>query len=196
MTYRVAPKTMTIFGDTIFTPRLKIRRMKLDDIHQIVQWSNDPQAHGEFLSPEYLSESICQERFESGMTWKDKNKFFIIETQDSEPIGTIRYWLRPEREECAVGQIKIARPEKRSKGFGTEAQKYLVINLFKRLKVAEIEMYTDVNNQAQQRCLTKLGFEQVDAVAYQDQQITRFGYLYRLTRERFNQYPIYQYHYV
>lgn len=188
-------ETMTLYGDIIFTPRLKIRKMRNEDLEQVVWWSNDKTAHGDYLSPSNMTEKACRERLSSGVDWTDRNKCFMIEPRENPPIGTIHYWLRPEREECAVAQVKIAEPAERGKGFGTEAQKYLIINLFERLKVADVEMYTDVNNIAQQRCLAKLGFEQMDSLSYDDQQVTRLGYLYRLRFNRYKEYPVYQYHY-
>jgi len=56
-------------------------------------------------------------------------------------------------------------------------------------------MYTDVNNDPQQQCLRKLGFELTSALPYADQQVQRVGYLYRLCRTKFNQEPVYRHHY-
>ena len=186
---------MTLFSETLFTPRLKIRRINNGDLPFVVSWSNNKEAHGNYLSPEGMTEQTFMERLESGVFWTEKNKFFMIESRDGTPIGTIHYWLRPEREECAVAQLKIAEPGQRCKGFGTEAQKYLIINLFERAKVKQVEMYTDVNNMAQQRCLAKLGFELIESLSYEDHQVARLGHLYRLQQSRFQQYPVYHYHY-
>ena len=111
------------------------------------------------------------------------------------PLGTIQYWMRPEDPNTAVMALKLANPELRGKGYGTEAQKYLILFLFDRLNIRRVEMYTDINNQAQQRCLQKLGFELIQALPYTDQQVQRQGYLYRLEWQRFINEPIYQYHY-
>ncbi len=186
---------MTLFSEAIFTPRLKIRKICMEDLSQVVAWSNAEEAHGNYLTPEKMTEQTCLERLQSGTFWTAKNKCFMIEPRNGDPIGTIHYWLRPEREECAVAQLKIAEPQQRGKGFGTEAQKYLIINLFERAKVKEIEMYTDVNNMAQQRCLTKLGFELIESLSYEDHQVPRFGHLYRLRENRFQEYPVFHYHY-
>ena len=186
---------MTLFNETIFTPRLKIRKMRKNDIPILVKWSNQKEAFGDYLTPQSMSEETCRERLKSGMLWTEKNKCFMIESGDDLPIGTSHYWLRPGREECAVAQIKIAEPDERGKGFGTEAQKYLIINLFERAKVTEIEMYTDINNKAQQRCLAKLGFELIESLSYEDQQVIRMGHLYRLGSSKYEQYPVYKYHY-
>jgi len=67
--------------------------------------------------------------------------------------------------------------------------------LFSHKKIKNIEMYTDINNNGQQRCLRKLGFELAKSLTYEDQQVQRTGYLFRLTAERYNSEPIYHYHY-
>lgn len=186
---------MTLFNNTIYTPRLQLRRLVEPDLPLLVAWSRSPAAHGDYLSPEHLDEQSTREKLGSGFFWGEKNKMFMIETREGEPVGTIHYWLRPEREECAVAKVRVAEPGLRGKGYGTEAQKYLVINLFDRIKVKEVEMYTDINNKAQQRCLAKLGFELVDSLTYVDHQVSRLGHLYRLRRDRYQNYPVYQYHY-
>ena len=186
---------MTIFGNRIFTVRLQLRRIELEDLPLLVEWSNDPQAYGRYLTPECHSTEQLGLQLQAGVLWNERNKTFLIELRDGEPIGTVHYWIRSEDPGSAVMAVKIARPEERGKGFGTEAQKYLILFLFNRLDIRQVEMYTDVNNGAQQRCLHKLGFELTQALAYADQQVQRHGYLYRLCRQRFANEPLYQHHY-
>ncbi|THB74681.1 MAG: N-acetyltransferase [Desulfobulbaceae bacterium] len=186
---------MTILQDTIFTPRLKLRKVEETDIKQLIAWSNNKQAYGDYLTPEQISENTFREKVRSGATWTQKNRSFIIETKDGTAIGTINYWLRPECEKCGVVKVRIAETAERGKGYGTEAQKYLVIELFERLKLNAVEMYTDVNNKAQQRCLGKLGFELVNSLTYEDCHVTRLGHLYRIDSTQYTKYPDYKYHY-
>jgi len=186
---------MMLFGDIIFTPRLRLRRINLNDLGLLISWSNSETAHGAYLSPDRMSEKTGKEKLETGALWAEKNKTFIITTHDGMPIGTIHYWLRPERKECAVVKVKISEPGERNKGYGTEAQKYLIINLFERLKVKEVEMYTDINNKAQQRCLGKLGFNLVNSLTYEDHRVNRLGLLFKLPSDAYRELPVYQYHY-
>jgi len=186
---------MTFFGDKIFTPRLRLRKLAKEDLALLLDWSNSDSANGDYLSADKLTKERIKDKFESGVLWSENNKTFMVETQDGVQLGTIHYWLRSERSECAVVKVRISVPEQRGKGYGTEAQKYLVSHLFDRLKISEVEMYTDVNNKAQQRCLVKLGFELVESLTYEDNQVTRYGYLFRLHSLHYQQYPIYQYHY-
>lgn len=185
---------MTIFGDRIFTIRLQLRRIEADDLPLLTAWSNDPLAWGDYLTPKRLSADQLESRLQSGRWWTERNKTFLIELRQGTPIGTIHFWLRSEDPTTAVMTVKIARPEERGKGYGTEAQKYLILFLFNRLAIKQVEMYTDANNSAQQRCLQKLGFELSQALPYTDQQVQRVGYLYRLCRQRFAAAPLYQHH--
>jgi RimJ/RimL family protein N-acetyltransferase len=186
---------MTMFGDKIFTPRLTLRKITTDDLPLLVSWSNSDSAHGQFLTPDKLSMESGQEKIASGVFWNDKNKTFFIQRRDTTPMGTITYWLRSEKCECAVIKVKITAPELRGQGYGTEVQKYLIIHLFDRLRLDEVEMYTDINNKAQQRCLGKLGFELIESLAYDDHQVRRLGHLYRLPKQRYETFPLYRYHY-
>jgi hypothetical protein len=67
---------MTMFGDTIFTPRLTLRKITADDLALLVSWSNSDSAHGSFLTPDKLSMAAGQEKIASGVFWNDKNKPF------------------------------------------------------------------------------------------------------------------------
>ena len=141
-----------------------------------------------FMSDNGCSPEVCQDYSPGENDRPDMMR-------DGTPIGTVQYWIRAEEPDTAVMAIKIARPEERCKGYGVEAQKYLVLFLFSRLSIHRVDMYTDVNNAAQQRCLQKLGFSQVQALPYADHQVQRLGYLYRLGRQQFVNQPIYQHHY-
>jgi len=186
---------MTIFGNRLFTIRLQLRRIEAQDLQLLAEWSNDPLAYGDHLTPKNYSVEELNVQLQAGVLWSERHKTFLIELRDGTPIGTVQYWIRAEEPDTAVMAIKIARPEERCKGYGVEAQKYLVLFLFSRLSIHRVDMYTDVNNAAQQRCLQKLGFNQVQALPYADHQVQRLGYLYRLGRQQFVNQPIYQHHY-
>jgi len=186
---------MTIFGDRIFTIRLQLRRIEPEDLGLLAEWSNDPATYGSYLTPENHSVDQLTMQLQAGVLWTERNKTFLIELRDGTPLGTVHYWIRAEEPGTAVIAVRIARPEMRCQGYGTEAQKYLILFLFNRLNIRQVEMVTDVNNVAQQRCLQKLGFELVQALPYTDQQVQRIGYRYRLCRKRFGRQSIYHHHY-
>lgn len=186
---------MTIFGDRIYTIRLQLRRIEAGDLQLLSEWSNSPTAYGDYLTPENLTTGVLRSQLQAGILWTKRNKTFLIALRQGLPIGTVQFWIRPEDPATAVIAVKITCPDQRCKGYGTEAQKYLILFLFNRLDIKQVEMYTDANNIAQQRCLQKLGFELHQALPYVDRQVQRLGYLYRLSRQRFAQEPIYSHHY-
>jgi RimJ/RimL family protein N-acetyltransferase len=186
-----------IFGDKILTPRLKLRRIVEQDLPLFVAWSNSETAHGSYLTPDRIDEQKGMEGIVSGAYWNDENRVFLIELKNEKPlgIGTLHYWLRSEQKSCAVMALKISELAMRNQGYGTEAQKYAIIQLFTRMKIQRVEMYTDIDNYAQQRCLNKLGFKLIDSLHYDDHRIQRVGHLFRLDAVTFSQTSIYQYHY-
>ncbi len=184
-----------IYGDKLFTPRLNLRMLVERDIPLFVAWSNSETAHGKYLTPNYIDERRGLENIASGAYWNNENRVFLIELKEGQPIGTLHYWLRSEQKSCAVMALKIAEPIMRNKGYGTEAQKYAIIQLFTRMKLQTVEMYTDIDNYSQQRCLNKLGFQLTDSLHYDDHRIRRVGHLFRIDAATFAQTPIYQYHY-
>ena len=186
---------MTIFGSIIRTPRLHLRKVESSDIPLLASWSNSVVAHGYYLTPDRISVEQGYAEHAAGQHWNDQSRTFIIEMKSSLPIGTIHYWLRPEQKWCAVMALKIAESSYRNRGYGTEAQKYIIIHLLRQMKLTRVEMYTDIDNLPQQRCLKKLGFEQVESLQYEDGGVNRTGFLYRLDVERFNRTPMYHFHY-
>ncbi|MEA1921851.1 MAG: GNAT family N-acetyltransferase [Pseudomonadota bacterium] len=187
---------MNILTDKIFTRRLLLRKTAEADLPLLVEWSNCVEIYGDFLTPEQMTIEEGKRNFAAGLFWNGQSRTFIIELQhEGIPIGTIHYWLRSENREVAIVALKIARLDLRNQGYGTEAQKFLIMHLFEKMMLKAIEMYTDIDNLSQQRCLKKLGFKLVDSLQYEDQQINRTGHLFRLTLEDYKQVPLYKFHY-
>lgn len=186
---------MIIFGNQINTPRLCLRKIEQTDLQLVTEWSNSEAAHGDYLTPDRMDEAKALSALQSGLFWNDMNKIFMVELKDATPIGTIHYWIRSEDHNCAVMALKVVDQGTRCQGYGTEAQKYLIMQLFERGHLGRVEMYTDIGNRPQQRCLEKLGFELADSLTYLDHQVQRIGYLYRLSHQKYSAHSLYQYHY-
>ena len=186
---------MLPISDKMYSNRLLLRRLAKEDLNTLLRWSHCADAYGDFLSPEMLDEHEMEQKYDSGTFWNNHEKLFFIEKKDQKPLGTIHYWMPADKIDTAVMALKIAEPHERNKGYGTEAQKSMIIYLFEKMKVHFIEMYTDLDNLAQQRCLRKLGFKLVETLTYDDREIRRTGNLYRLSLAQYNQQPIYRYHY-
>lgn len=187
---------MSLYGDKLFTRRLILRKIQEKDIPILVDWSHSESACGAYLSPGGHSVEQMRQRLQSGVFWNDMEKMFFVELKENgNPLGTAHYWQSPGHRNTLAMALKVAIPEERGKGYGTEIQKFIIMSVFDRLSTVVIEMHTDVNNFAQQRCLRKLGFELIESLVYDDQQEKRTGHLFRLTAEQYHLHPIYQFHY-
>lgn len=182
--------------ENFFTKRLICRKIIISDIELITHWHGSQEAHGEYLTAEKCDYNDTLLKFNNNNFWNDKSKTFLIETKEkNEPIGTIRYWTQAEHSKTALIAVKIAVPHYRKQGYGTEVQKALIRELFKKYKFETVEMYTDVNNKPQQKCLEKLDFENIKTEDYTDAGTARQGYLYRLTKERYEKSGVHIYYY-
>jgi RimJ/RimL family protein N-acetyltransferase len=179
----------------MYTNRLLLRRIDREDLEILLRWSRSADAYGSFLSPEQFGREELEQRFNAGLFWNRSEKLYLIEKRNDRPVGTIHYWLPADKMNTATVAIKIAEPHERNKGYGTEAQKSLLIHLFEKIKMRHVEMYTDLDNLAQQRCLKKLGFSLIETLTYDDRGIRRTGNLYRIGYSHYSQEPIYRYHY-
>ncbi len=187
---------MSFFGDKLYTRRLALARIQEKDLPSIVAWSRSEEACGAYLTPEHYDLEQMRRQIHSGGIWSDLEKMFLVSLKENDrPIGTAHYWQPTGGKNIITMALKVALPEERGKGYGTEIQKFLIIHIFDRLPVEAIEMYTDINNTAQQRCLQKLGFELIESLVYDDQQEKRTGHLFRLTSKQYHSHPIYQYYY-
>lgn len=184
---------MTFFGDCLFTTRLHLKRPDREDLLRMAEWSHSQEACGPYLSCEQLELEQLLDQLKSGAMWNDCEKRFMI-CRNNVPIGYIHYWTPCGQSNTAVISVKIALPFQRGKGYGTEAQKFLIKYLMESEDIHQIHMYTDINNKSQQRCLLKLGFEVREALRYHDQNLMRDGLLFILTQKAFNRHPIYRYH--
>lgn len=172
-----------------------LRRIEEADIPLLLQWSHCSECYGDFLTPERFTRDQLQQQLISGACWNDHEKHFMVELKTGgPPIGTIHFWSIPGKKDTVVMALKIAVISERGKGYGTEAQKFLIKHLMEVEKIDKVLMYTDVNNIAQQRCLNKLGFRLQESLRYEDQQVTRTGHLFELDAPHYYTQPIYQYH--
>jgi RimJ/RimL family protein N-acetyltransferase len=187
---------MSLYGDKLFTRRLIMRKIQDQDIPVVVAWSQSETACGAYLTPGNHDMEQMRQQIHSGIFWSDMEKMFLVELkEDGRPVGTAHYWRSPSRQNAVSMALKVAVPEERGKGYGTEIQKFLIMYILDQHLAGAIEMHTDINNIAQQRCLQKLGFDLVESLVYEDQQKKRTGHLFRLTARQYLSHPIYQFHY-
>ena len=182
--------------EKFFTKNLICRKINKNDLPMITDWENSQIAYGDYLSCENHSLEDNIIKFENNSFWNDKSKTYIIETKkDTIPIGTLKYWTKTDLPNVAMMAIKITIPEFRNKGYGTEAQKGMIRELFKKYNYNAIEMYTDVNNIAQKKCLKKLDFEDIKTESYVDAGVQRQGHLFRLNKDRYEKSGVHIFYY-
>lgn len=187
---------MSLYGETLFTRRLSLAKIQEENLENIVKWSHSEEACGAYLTPEKYNLEQVTNQLKSGVFWSSREKmFFVAAKEDGRAIGTAHYWQPTGSGSNITMALKVAVPEERGKGYGTEIQKFIIMHIFDSLPVERIEMYTDINNSAQQRCLKKLGFELMESLLYDDQQQKRTGHLFQLTAKQYHSHPIYQFHY-
>lgn len=175
-----------MLGEHIFTKRLNLRKIEQEDLKLISDWSSSRAAHGEYLTPENHSLEECFTSWKSNSYWNEQSKTLIIEEKTTnKPLGTIRYWLKQNDHQTAMVALKVAEPDCRGQGVGTEAQLGLIHYLFTQEHFHAVEMFTDIDNIPEQRCLAKLRFTLVDVQVYEDQKVQRQGRLYRMTRAEY-----------
>jgi len=183
-------------AEQFFTNRLICRKIIDKDIELITVWNNSQEAYGEYLTHEAATYDENIIKLNNNNFWNDNSKTFLIDTKDNKtPIGTIKYWTKIGGAKTALVALKISIPEYRKQGYGTEVQKALIRELFKTYHFESVEMYTDVNNEPQQKCLLKLDFKNIKTENYTDAGTTRQGYLYKLTKERYEKSGVHIYYY-
>ena len=183
------PRTWTVMNE-IFTIRLSLRRIQEPDLPLLCKWSNSERYNGPYLTPERMSMQTCLEKLNNDYFWNDDARIYIIQLKkERRPVGTIQYWKKQGTSFTVCMTVRIAEPAERGKGYGTEAQKVLVRQLFLVAGYEDVEMHTDIDNIAQQRCLEKIGFEFVSSQVFLDNGIERLGRLYRMNRTQYESSP-------
>lgn len=182
--------------DKVFGKRIVLRKIKERDLPILIEWTNSSEACGQYLSQEKFTREECYQKFHNNYFWNKQSKMYLIELKDNgKELGIIHYWTKPEDESTAMISVRIACPEFRRKGYGTETQIILIKHLFDIYKFAKIEMYTDIDNIPQHKCLDRLGFDFIEATTYIDGAISRTGKRYLLAVAQYKALPIYRYYF-
>ncbi len=185
---------MSYLPEKLFTTHLILRKNNKLDIPFLHYCTSVAEANGSYLTVENVSFDTIRARDENDYYWNDNSKTCIIETkQTNKSIGVIHYWKDPTTPSCALVTLKIALDEYRNRGYGTEAQVVFVKSLFDYCHFDQVAMFTDIENIAQQKCLSKLGFNFVDSASYNDFNIERTGKYYRVSFKEYQHLEIYKY---
>jgi RimJ/RimL family protein N-acetyltransferase len=137
---------------------VNLRVMERDDVDFMAECRNDTDFWGEYAPVgEQISKSEWLRHFDNPSTDLTGWKTFIVQKKDGTKIGIVNHHLNLP---CKWVEIAyFLAPNKRKKGYGTEAVQLLVDYLFLSKDVARIHAFVDVRNKVSQRVLEKAGFQ-------------------------------------
>ena len=134
------------------TPRLKLRRARLDDLDAMHAILCDPVAMRYWSTLPHTSIEQSRAWLESMIDAPpDESDDFIVE-HDGSVIGKAGFWRFPE-----IGYI--LHPDAWGKGLATEALSAIIAHGFEARNLDVIKADVDPRNHASLRLLQKLGFE-------------------------------------
>jgi RimJ/RimL family protein N-acetyltransferase len=142
---------------------VNLRVMEKEDLPLFTEWFNNsnPEFLGRYFSPVQRSRTELERMFDSGPF---EEKVFFIEKKDGTKIGYIVQFNMPApyTKMQEIGYFLI--PNKRGKGYCTEATQLMVDYLFLSKNVTRIQATTHAENTASQKVLEKSGFKKEGAL--------------------------------
>jgi RimJ/RimL family protein N-acetyltransferase len=131
-----------------------------ENVDILVKWSLDPVAQGPYKRVPSMTHDEMRNQF---LNSSDRWYFLIKRSSENHPLG--RFYYRawnfsndPTKIDWELN-IFIADPAERGKGYGTVSQR-LAVDFLRKLEVTRsIFAYTFTTNEAEQRALMKIGFE-------------------------------------
>jgi RimJ/RimL family protein N-acetyltransferase len=132
---------------------LNLRIVEKEDLPLVAEWFNNPDFSGRFDPLDAQESRMEIEKKYEGLS--SEEKWFIIEKKDGTKIGFIGHF--PVRSNLEIGYALI--PNERRKGYGTEAVLVMVDYLFLSKSIVRIQAGTNVENEASQKVLEKVGFQ-------------------------------------
>jgi len=160
--------------------KIRLRPIEKSDMDEFYNWWNDPEFAGEYAGDYPKSRTEVEALLKGAY-------FFIIENRlEHKKIGFIAYYIvRSDYPYLFEIGYRI-KPNKRRKGYTTEAARLLIDHLFTEKKEIErIESVTDVENVASKRVLEKNGFKREAELRkrFFNKGQYRNEYIYSLLRE-------------
>jgi RimJ/RimL family protein N-acetyltransferase len=138
--------------------QVTLRPVIEDDLSWLASMRHDPTATGLHEWHGWRDPQAARRRWtESGLLGDDGGTLIVLHSTDR--VGTVS-WRKvqtgPIACNWAIG-IGLA-PEFRGRGYGSEAQRLLVLYLFAFTQANRIEATTEITNVAEQRALEEAGF--------------------------------------
>jgi RimJ/RimL family protein N-acetyltransferase len=168
------------------TPEVVLRPVMAADLWLLERQADDPEAGGAFNWSGYRDIVATRRRFEENRLIGPDGGSLIVQL-DGSVAGNV-VWMRHAYGtpiwSCWTIGISLL-PEFRGRGAGTVAQRMLAAYLFATTPQERVEAYTDVENVAEQRALTKAGFTREGEIRSAQFREGRWRslYLYSLLRD-------------
>jgi UDP-2,4-diacetamido-2,4,6-trideoxy-beta-L-altropyranose hydrolase len=133
--------------------RLNLRPAEEKDCRLLWKWRNEKLVRDLSFNSEYISYGTHKKWFEKKI--KSKNTDILIIADHGNPVGMIRFDLKPES--MAEVNIVIDKTE-RSRGYGLKALKLSCRYVFKKTGINGLIAYVKKDNAASLRTFEKAGF--------------------------------------
>ena len=147
----------SVWQRRIVAPGIKIRGLRVKELHEVLEWVGDPTFRRDFLPFSKASERETTRELRK-MVGSGRPHFLGIEkTSSRRLIGLLSYHRPQGFDYFEVGFYLV--PLERGKGYGPDALNRLVSLLFEKNCVATILAGTSSLNEASQRALEKAGFK-------------------------------------
>ena len=125
-----------------------LRAMELEDMEMLRSMLNDPEMEYQVVGWSFPIASYQQNKWFESAVNDDKNKRFVIETEEDGAMGLITLGPIDWKNRSAVAGIKLSKLENRKRGVGTDALMALMRYAFDELNLHRLESTQFPNNKA------------------------------------------------
>jgi RimJ/RimL family protein N-acetyltransferase len=140
--------------DEIVTPRLRLRRARMDDVEDMHAVLSNPEATAYWSTPPHTDIEQTREWVASMIASSPQESYDFVVEHRGRVIGKAGFWRLPE-----VGYI--FHPDYWGQGLAFEALSAAVDRAFARFGMSVLTADCDPHNIASLRLLGKLGFREV-----------------------------------
>ena len=148
----------------IITDRIILSQLEISDIDIIHQYTTDYNSLTPFFTTKIKSKTFWKKRFEESGLWDDNYGMFkIIDSADSKFSGVV-WFFKPPSQHSQLDFYEVAfnifKPDKRNKGFASEALKVVSSYLFHTYPIQRVQSTTmlDINNNSIKKVTESTGF--------------------------------------
>lgn len=138
-----------------------LRPVEQADLPTMAAWTNDVDVNSQYnFFGLKTTQGLEQSFMEHGLL-SDRHGNLLIVTPSGEIVGSasyrqVGYGPNSGSQAYEIGLSLL--PERRGRGYGTEAQRLLAEYLFQTYPIARVQALTDITNLREQRSLEKAGF--------------------------------------